>query len=241
MSSQLQTPWNRDAESRPAGLSREAIVAAAIEIADEEGLEAVSIRRIATKLETRPMSLYSHIEHKGELIDLMIDEAMGETHLPGEVPDDWREALRQIAQRTRAAARAHPWMIATAFRRPLLGPKALRHVDQSLAAVASLDMPFGRKRAALLSVDTYTLGYVRWEILSPHAKGSARCGGWGGEDLPSHEQIDAYLREQVESGEYPHLAAIATSELTLGVTPESFEVGLDWLLAGIAAEAESGA
>lgn len=234
MGSQLQTPWNRPSESRPAGLSREAIVAAAIEIADEEGLEAVSIRRLATRLETRPMSLYSHIETKDELIDLMVDEVMGETHLPGEVPEDWREALRQIAQRSRAAARAHPWMIATAFRRPLLGPKALRHVDQSLAAVSTLDLPFERKRAVLLSVDTYTLGYVRWEVLSPHAK----PGGWGGDELPSHEQIDAYLREQVESGEYPHLAAIASSDLTYGVKPETFEAGLEWLLAGIAAEVE---
>lgn len=238
MASQLQTPWNRRTESRASGLSREAIVTAAIEIADEEGLEAVSIRRIATKLETRPMSLYSHIEHKGDLVDLMIDEVMGEAVLPGEVPADWREALRQIAARTRAAARAHPWMIATAFRRPLLGPKALRHIDQSLAAVSTLPLPFERKRAVLLSVDTYTLGYVRWEVLSPHAKGSS-CWA-GGDEMPSFEQIDAYLREQAESGEYPHLAAIAGTDLTFGVKAESFDVGLEWLLAGIAAEVDSG-
>jgi AcrR family transcriptional regulator len=235
MSSQLQTPWNRPEEPRASGLSRDAIVAAAIEIADEEGIEAVSIRRIATKLEARPMSLYTHIEHKGELVDLMIDEVMGEALLPGEVPQDWREALRQIAHRTRGAARAHPWMLATAFRRPLLGPKALRHIDQSLAAVSTLELPFERKRAVLLSVDMYTLGYVRWELLSPHGQGSP-CAGR--DEMPSHEQIDAYLREQVASGEYPHLAAIAASDLTLGVKPESFEAGLEWLLAGIAAEVE---
>lgn len=235
MASQLSTPWNRDAESKPTGLSRETIVAAAIEIADEEGIEGVSIRRLATKLDARPMSLYIHIEHKGELVDLMIDEAMGETHLPGEVPADWREALRQIAHRSRDAARNHPWMIATAFRRPLLGPKALRHVDQSLAAVSSLDLPFERKRAVLLSIDTYTLGYVRWEIHSPHSKMAHRCGA-GHDELPSIEQVDAYLAEQVASGEYPHLAAIASKELTYGVKPETFEVGLEWLLDGIAVE-----
>ena len=239
VASQIQTPWNRPDDSRPAGLSRETIVAAAIAIADEEGIEAVSIRKIATKLDTRPMSLYSHIEHKGELVDLMVDEAMGETHLPGEVPADWREALRQIAHRSRDAARAHPWMIATAFRRPLLGPKALRHVDQSLAAVASLDLPFERKRAVLLSVDTYTLGYVRWEIQSPHSK-AHRCAH-GHDELPSIEQVDAYLAEQVASGEYPHLAAIATKDLTYGVKAETFDVGLEWLLDGIAAEVARGA
>lgn len=235
MASQLQTPWSRGGEARPSGLSREAIVAAALEIADDEGLEAVSIRRIATKLEARPMSLYSHIETKADLVDLMVDEVMGESVLPGAVPEDWREALRQIAQRTRAAARAHPWVIATAFRRPLLGPKALRHIDQSLAAVATLPLPFDRKRAVLLSVDTYTLGYVRWEVLSPHGKNPCAQA----EDVPSHDQIDAYLREQAASGEYPHLAAIAGTDLTYGVKAESFEVGLDWLLAGIAAEVDA--
>lgn len=233
MASQLQTPWNRPSPTRASGLSREAIVAAALAIADEEGLEAVSIRRIAADLDTRPMSLYTHIRTKDELIDLMIDEVLGESVLPGEVPDDWREALRQIARRTRAAARAHPWVIAMTFRRPPLGPKALRHIDQSLAAVATLPLPFERKRAVLLSVDTYTLGYVRWEVkISP-----AKHGGDG--DLPSHEQIDAYLREQVASGEYPHLAEVTKRELTFGVKPESFEAGLEWLLAGIAAEVEA--
>ena len=240
MSSDLQTPWNREptAEAKKGGLSREAIVAAALEIADAEGLEAVSIRRIATKLDARPMSLYTHIEHKGDLVDLMLDEVMSGALLPGPVPDDWREALRQIAQGTRATARAHPWMIASAFRRPRLGPNFLRHIDQSLAAVASLPLPFERKRAVLLAVDTYTLGFARWETVSPKAGGAA-CAK-GDAEMPSKEEIDAYLREQAASGEYPHLAAIAASDLTLGVKPVSFEAGLEWLLAGIAAEVESG-
>src|ERR1700760_1242883 len=124
------TIWSRgEAESAgPQPLSRETIVAAAIEIADTEGLEAGSIRRLATKLGARAMSLYSHIERKGDLIDLMVDEVMGGAILPDGPPlDDWREGLRQIAQRTRESTRAHPWMIAAAFRRPFLRPHALRH------------------------------------------------------------------------------------------------------------------
>lgn len=236
MGSGLQTPWNRSADTGPSGLSREAIVAAAIEIADEEGLDAVSIRRIATKLEARPMSLYSHIETKEELIDLMKDEVIGETLLSDELPEDWREALRQIAQTTRAAARAHPWTIGSALKGRLLGPNALRHIDQSMAAIASLDLPFERKRTVQLTLDTYTLGYVRWEVFAPNAGGI--CAG---EQLPSQQQVDSYLREQVASGDYPHLAEFAASELTLGVKPESFEAGLEWLLAGIAAEVDGAA
>jgi AcrR family transcriptional regulator len=233
----IDTIWARDDEQAagPQPLSRESIVAAAIEIADADGLEAVSIRRLATRLQARPMSLYSHIERKGDLIDLMIDEVMADAVLPGGPPeDDWREALHQIAQRTRETARAHPWMIAAAFRRPFLGPNSLRHIDQSLAAVSSLPLSSERKRAVLLAIDTYTLGFVRWEVLSPEA-GGAPCIGCP-DDGPSAAEIDAYIATQAASGDYPHLKELAGKDLSLGVNAEKFEVGLEWLLAGIQAE-----
>jgi AcrR family transcriptional regulator len=244
MASDIDTVWARDAEQAagPQPLSREAIVAAAIEIADTEGLEAVSIRKIATKLEARPMSLYSHIERKGDLIDLMVDEVMGGAILPDGPPvDDWRAGLRQIAQRTRETARAHPWMIHTAFRRPFIGPNALRHFDQSLGAVASLPLPPERKRAVLLAVDTYTLGFVRWEVISKarHGDGEAPDASCAAvpTDGPSAEEIDAYVAAQAASGKYPHLAELGgKKKMSLGVKAEAFEAGLDWLLAGIEAE-----
>jgi AcrR family transcriptional regulator len=242
MAAGIDTIWARDdAEAAgPQPLSRESIVAAAIKIADADGLEAVSIRRLATKLAARPMSLYSHIERKGDLIDLMVDEVMAGAVLPDGPPaDDWREGLRQIAQRTRETARAHPWTIAAAFRRPFLGPNALRHIDQSLGAVSSLPLSPERKRAVLLAVDTYTLGFVRWEVLSP-ATGTAPCAGIP-EDGPSAAEIDAYVAAQAASGKYPHLGELTGKDLTLGVKAANFEVGLEWLLAGIQAEIDASA
>ena len=244
MASDIDTVWARDAAEAagPQPLSREAIVAAAIEIADAEGLEAVSIRKIATKLETRPMSLYSHIERKGDLVDLMVDEVMGGAVLPEPLPEDWREALREIAQRTRESTRAHPWMIAAAFRRPFIGPNALRHIDQSLAAVSSLPLTPERKRAVLLAVDTYTLGFVRWELISEKSKGESTGAGCAEipDDGPSAAEIDAYLAEQVATGKYPHLAELKgkghKKDMSLGVKAEAFSSGLEWLLSGIAAE-----
>jgi AcrR family transcriptional regulator len=240
MAGGIDSVWTRDdkQEAGPQPLSRESIVAAAIEIADTDGLEAVSIRRLATKLGARPMSLYSHIERKGDLIDLMVDEVMGLAILPDPPPsDDWREDLRRIAQRTREATRAHPWMIATAFRRPFIGPNALRHIDQSLAAVSSLPLPPERKRAALLAIDTYTLGFVRWELKGMQgAKGAGACAGIedGG---PSGAEIDAYIAAQAASGKYPHLHELGGKKaMSLGVKAEAFQTGLDWLIAGIEAE-----
>lgn len=239
MAAGIDTVWTRDEEhsSGPQPLSRESIVAAAIEIADADGLEAVSIRRLATRLDARPMSLYSHIGRKGDLIDLMVDEVMAGAVIPGGPPtDDWREALRQIAQRTRESTRAHPWMIAAAFHRPFLGPNALRHIDQSLGAVSELPLSPERKRAVLLAIDTYTLGFVRWEVMSPKRKGrGGPCGGHP-EGGPTAAEIDAYITAQAASGRYPHLAEYVGKDMGLGVKAEKFEVGLEWLLAGIEAE-----
>jgi len=238
MAAGIDTVWARDEDqsSGPQPLSRAAIVAAAIEIADADGLEAVSIRRLATKLGARPMSLYSHIGRKGDLIDLMVDEVMAGAVIPGGPPtDDWREALRQIAQRTRESTRAHPWMIAAAFHRPFIGPNALRHIDQSLAAVSELPLSPERKRAVLLAVDTYTLGFVRWEVMSPKANGAAPCATRP-EGGPSAAEIDAYIATQAASGDYPHLAAFVDEDMGLGVKAEKFEIGLEWLLTGIEAE-----
>jgi AcrR family transcriptional regulator len=237
MAAGIDTVWTRDEEQAagPQPLSREAIVKAAIEIADADGLEAVSIRRLATKLDARPMSLYSHIGRKGDLIDLMVDEVMAGAIIPGGPPtDDWRAALRQIAQRTRESARAHPWMIGAAFGRPFLGPNALRHIDQSLAAVSSLPLTPERKRAVLLAVDTYTLGFVRWEVMSPK-DGGTPCAG-GPDAGPSAAEIDAYIRAQAATGDYPNLREFVGKDMSLGVKAERFEIGLEWLLAGIQAE-----
>jgi AcrR family transcriptional regulator len=242
MAAGIDTVWARDEEhsSGPQPLSREAIVAAAIAIADADGLEAVSIRRLATKLDARPMSLYSHIGRKGDLIDLMVDEVMAGAIIPGGPPtDDWRGALRQIAQRTRESTRAHPWMIAAAFHHPFLGPNTLRHIDQSLAAVSELPLSPERKRAVLLAVDTYTLGFVRWEVRSPKGKGGdAPCAGRA-EGGPSAAEIDAYIATAAAGGEYPHLAEFVGKDIGLGVKAEKFEIGLEWLLTGIEAEVGS--
>lgn len=241
MAGGIDTIWTRDDEQAagPQPLSRESIVAAAIEIADSEGIEAVSIRRLATKLGARPMSLYSHIERKGDLIDLMVDEVMGGSVLPESPPSgDWRDDLRRIAQRTRENTRSHPWMIGVAFRRPFIGPNALRHIDQSLAAVSELPLPPERKRAVLLAVDTYTLGFVRWELKSMKGGKGTPMACAGIEDGgPSGAEIDAYIAAQAASGKYPHLHELGGKKsMSLGVKAEAFETGLNWLIAGIEAE-----
>src|SRR6266545_4502123 len=161
---QLRAPvWARDGQRRKSTLTREAIVRAAIAIADAEGLDAVSIRRVASELQARAMSLYTYIERKEDLFDLMADEVAGEVLVPGELPRDWREATLLIAQREREATRRHPWMIDLVARRSMaghVGPNMLRHLEQTLVALSNLDADQSAKLRLMAVVSDYTTGFV---------------------------------------------------------------------------------
>jgi AcrR family transcriptional regulator len=169
----LARPW----------LHRDAIVDAALVIADREGFEAVSMRRVAAELGVGTMSLYHHVADKDELVYEMADAIGAEMLIPGEVPADWREALRQIALRTRDTFTRHPWLLDAGTERPLPTPNTLRHIEQSAAAVGGLDVEEEVAMAMVFAVDDYTLGYVlrkrharRWPEAMPGLEGRFEQG-----------------------------------------------------------------
>ena len=104
-------------------LDRQLVLDAAIELADEAGLESVSLRRVAERLGVTPMALYRYVRSKDDLLDGMADELYAELDLSGEA-EDWWEALARLARSTRAVVLAHPWSVPL-FSRPLAGPHAL--------------------------------------------------------------------------------------------------------------------
>ncbi len=227
--------WTRPAlptsEAARPRVTREAIVAAALELADAEGLQAVSIRRVAAKLGTRPMGLYSHIERKDDLIDLMLDAIAGEVLLD-EVPGDWREALRAIATRTREGAHRHPWIAEAAGERAMIGPNGIRHVEQSLAALAGLRLDRAGKRAVLTAVDAYTFGHVMTELARRSLRETAGLDAKGWSDAAA-----PYLEQLVATGEFPQTQAFGVESLLADQEDDdaTFATGLEWLLDGIAA------
>jgi AcrR family transcriptional regulator len=112
-----------------ARLDRDAVIVAALELADERGLEAFSLRRVAERLGVTPMALYRHVEGKDDLLDAMADVLYGELALPD--PDrDWWEGLAGLARSTRALLRARPWAVPL-LARPLRGPHQ-HALDQAL-------------------------------------------------------------------------------------------------------------
>src|SRR5450755_3706286 len=170
--------WTRPLKEKRERPTREAIVAAATGLADTHGLDAVSIRRVAAALHTRPMDLYHYFARKDELIDLMVDEVIAAA-VPGEIPPDWRDALSAIARALRAVCLAHPWMVTAAGQQALIGPNVMRHAEQSLVATAALGIDRTKRLAIWRAVDSYTLGHAHISPGRDQGEGTtANDPGW---------------------------------------------------------------
>jgi AcrR family transcriptional regulator len=221
--------WAREGTRRRTTLSRSAIVAAAIAIADAEGIDAVSIRRVAAELQARAMSLYTYIERKEDLFDLMADEVATETLVP-DLPADWREATLAIARRERQTTLRHPWLVDLVTRQSMVGrvgPNMLRHSDQSVAALAGLEADLTWKRRLLTAVADYSTGFA---VREARERLEARQG--------RSEALEPYLRGLIEGGDYPHLAPLLAAPPAPG--DDTFERGLHWLLDGFARDLGAG-
>jgi AcrR family transcriptional regulator len=211
-----------------AALSRSQIVQVALLIADEEGLEAVSMRRLARELSAGAMSLYHYFQSRDELLDLMGDTVAAEMLIPDAVPDDWRAALRAIAHHSRAAVLRHPWLLTSLQERPRVSPNLLRHVEQTSQSVAEL-AEAGHDpdllSAIVFAVDDYMIGYTLRELAA---------GEGGIADRFRQESEAPHIRYLLESGEFPILNLFVAR----GGQPRrpDFDTGLDWLLDGFAAQ-----
>lgn len=222
------TVWDRpEPPARPVPLDRVRIVAAALELADDGGLEAVSLRKVAARLDAGPMRLYGYISTKEELFDLMVDEVYAEI-VPPVQPGDWREALRDLAHRTRQAARRHEWLADLLGGRPALGPNALAVGEASLAALdgrADIDTVM----RAVETVNAYVIGAVRREIANLRAE---RATGLSERDW--QRASGPYLRRMLDTGRFPTVARMVHDGAEIDAE-ESFATGLEWVLDAVAA------
>jgi AcrR family transcriptional regulator len=144
-------------------LSRAEIVDAAIAVADAEGAEAVSMRRIAQVLRAGTMSLYWHVANKEQLLDLMLDTLVAETEVP-KPSGDWRADLRELARSRRAMLRRHLWVMDFIGGRPPLGPNTLLDMEQALAILDDAGLDTVTSLRVLETVLTYVMGAVLREM-----------------------------------------------------------------------------
>lgn len=219
--------------TRRARFSREQIAAAALAIADAEGFEAVSMRRIAAQLGAGTMSLYRYISTKDDLVTLMDDALMGESLVPeGELPADWRAALTMIARQTRAALLRHPWAVVSLQGRGAagqdgsFGPNGLRHFEQSLAALDGAPLNTAAKLELLTIVDDYVMGSV---LRSGEMQDRNEA------DPQYAAAVMEFITGQLATGEFPRIAALSQDPAAAGLTDPDrvqarFERGLALLI-----------
>lgn len=227
--------------SRKPRFTREQIAATALAIADAEGFEAVSMRRVAAELDAGTMTLYSYVRTKDDLLALMHDAIMAEVIVPpGELPSGWRPALTEIARRTRTALLRHPWSLSS-LQAAQPGPNAMRRFEQYLAVLADSGLDTAAKFDLLTLVNSYVFGntMITGESVARAAAVEA--------DPELVKAMIEFGMAQLGSGEFPHTAELFAhtpagggdaaggpplDEKSLG---EQFERGLQALFDGAAA------
>ncbi|SFQ07243.1 DNA-binding transcriptional regulator, AcrR family [Amycolatopsis arida] len=208
--------------------SREQIADAAIRIADDEGLPAVTMRKIATALGTGAMSLYRYVENKEAVFELMADRLVHQQGLP-ERSGEWRTDLRVHARRQRALLLDHPWLLELVSGRPPMGPNLVRELEAQMSILDELGLDIDDMFETIVLVDTWVTGFVRNELAWRAASEEIDDETW-------MRAFEPYVRSLMDSGEFPYFTRVVTEARQPHVDNDTrFERGLDRVLAGIEA------
>jgi AcrR family transcriptional regulator len=195
-------------------------------IADRDGIESLSMRKLGQELGVEAMSLYNHVRNKVDMLDGMIDVVFGEIVLPAS-GTDWRTAMRERAVSARRILLRHPWAIGLMESRATPGPATLRHHDAVLGSLRTAGFSVDMAAHAYSILDGYIYGFTLTELTLPFS---------GPEGSTGVAEVAANILEGFRSGDYPHLAEMAVDRaMKPGYSyGDEFEYGLDLILDGIA-------
>jgi AcrR family transcriptional regulator len=201
-------------------LSRDRVLRAAVELADESGIASLTMRKLGESLGVEAMSLYNHVANKTDLLDGMIDLVFGEIELPAA---EWRAAMRARAESARAALSRHRWAIGLMESRSSPGPATLRHHDAVIGCLSEAGFPMALVAHAYSLLDSFIYGFALQEAGLPFESG----------------EETAELAEMILAGlppdEYPNLRAFTAQHV---LQPgydygKEFDFGLDLILDGL--------
>jgi len=197
------------------------VVQAAVDLADTDGIESLSMRKLGVALGIEAMSLYSHVANKGEVLDGMIDAVFGEIDAPSS-RIKWKSAMRRRAISIRQVMARHPWAIGLMESRTAPGPATLRHHDTVIGMLRAAGFSIELAAHALSALDSYIYGFALQERNVPSVTGETA-------------RLAKLLLTQLSSDEYPHLAELTVKHvLQTGYDHgNEFEFGLDLILDGL--------
>ncbi len=224
---------------RPGGhtsLRADLIVATAIIITDTEGVDGLSMRRLAVELDTAPMSLYSHVADKEDLLVKMLDAALGEWQPPKPDDADWRECLEAAARGMWQLCRRHPWLASNlSLVRPALIPNGFAWTEWVLDALADRGVDLTTRFGIYLTL----FNFVRGTAISLEAEAAAIALTGMDTDKWMDTQLPA-LRALADESAHPRLTELVGNPYDFSLD-RLFDTGLRYLLDGLAAEIDSNA
>ncbi|HZR54626.1 MAG TPA: TetR/AcrR family transcriptional regulator [Streptosporangiaceae bacterium] len=215
---------------RPA-LSLARIVDAAVRVADTEGLEAVSMSRVAAEAGSAAMSLYRHVAGKEQLLDLMVDAAWGPAPVPLDAGESWRDGLSRWAWGMRRSAQRRPWVVRIPLNSLPIMPNQVAWFDHALVSLAGTGLPEARKASVIMLL----AGYVR-NIATTEADIAAAVRRSGQTPLEWMASYSRMLTRLADPHRFPSLARFTEAGVfeSDDDPDDEFIFGLDRILAGIA-------
>ncbi|MFR9794841.1 TetR/AcrR family transcriptional regulator [Streptomyces sp. MS06] len=214
---------NRTQARRGTPLSAAEVLSAAVDLADEAGVGALTMRKLAERLGVEAMSLYHHVPGKEAILDGMVDAVFGEVDVP---PDDlgWKAAMRRRSVSLRDALTRHPWAIGLMESRSDPGPATLRHHDAVLGSLRSGGFSVAGAAHAFSLLDSYVYGFALQEAGLPFET--------AGDDL---EELARGIVDRAAPGDFPHFTEMVVGHvLRPGYAyADEFGIGLDLILDGL--------
>jgi AcrR family transcriptional regulator len=201
-----------------ARLSRDRIVASAVRLADRDGLEAVTMRRLGQALGVEAMSLYKHVTNKDAILDSLLERVLAEVELP-QPGGDWEAELRRAAISLHDALARHPWACGLVMA-PASSPNALgariRYIEALLHTLREAGFTPTQAYYGYHALDSHAVGFTMWEL---------------GHAVPDNAEVEELMRE-IESGAYPYLLEHARQH-DADQLQTSFEFGLELIFDGL--------
>jgi AcrR family transcriptional regulator len=203
-------------------LSRERVLRAAFVLTDRDGIDSLSMRKLAQELGVEAMSLYRHVRNKGDIVDGMVDLVFGEIGLPPKQVD-WKTAMRQRAISAREVLARHPWAIGLMESRSTPGPATLQHHDAVIGCLREAGFSIALAAHAYSVLDSYIYGFALQQASLPFTSSEEVA-----------EVADSFLRH-FPADAYPHLAELTVRHvLQPGYDyANEFKFGLDLILDGL--------
>jgi AcrR family transcriptional regulator len=219
-------PWTRVPQRSPrprrVPLTQDAIVDAALEVLDADGLDLLSMRHVARTLNTTAAALYWHVGSKDGLLDLIFDRVIGEQPVPDPDPGRWEEQIKDVARTMRSTILDHRDIVRLSIGRIPLGPNALRYADRVLGILRAGGLPDPLAVAGMQLLFSIVIGFAIDETGE---------GGQPPAEQPAGAMVSGYLAS-LPSEQFPHLVAVAAHMGAMGADAR-FELLLDFFVDGL--------